>query len=62
YDGFVFEMAAPSHEPGAGEVKLGGGGRYDHLFKALRASAPIPSVGAALRPEAMVAAGAGGGR
>lgn len=57
YDGFVFEMTADT--PG-GPVKLGGGGRYDGLFKALRAPAPIPSVGVALRPEAMVSAGAGG--
>ena len=71
YDGFVFEMrAAPSTARmgapnGAGQpervVKLGGGGRYDRLFRKMQSAArsplaPLTGVGVALRPEAIVAA------
>ena len=52
YDGFVFEM---QHRlPDGGVEKLGGGGRYDKLFKRLSPQPPITGVGAALRPEAVL--------
>lgn len=50
YDGFVFEMQ--SRRADGGVDKLGGGGRYDGLCRALAPDAPFGGVGVALRPEA----------
>ncbi|MEO1328503.1 MAG: ATP phosphoribosyltransferase regulatory subunit [Pseudomonadota bacterium] len=55
YDGFVFEMRTVDAF-GDAPLKLGGGGRYDRLFQAIRCETPLAGVGAALRPEAIVAA------
>ncbi|MGF1501940.1 MAG: ATP phosphoribosyltransferase regulatory subunit [Paracoccaceae bacterium] len=54
YDGFVFEIRArgPDLPP------LAGGGRYDAMTSRLGARRPVPAVGAMIRPEAAVAAGA----
>ena len=55
YDGFVFEVAAagrPDLPP------LAGGGRYDSMTARLGAARPVPAMGAMLRPEAALAAGA----
>jgi ATP phosphoribosyltransferase regulatory subunit len=53
YDGFVFEIAAE----GRSELPpLAGGGRYDAMTRRLGAAAPIPAVGAMIRPEAVLAA------
>ncbi len=54
YDGFVFELTAT--DPSGGELRLGGGGRYDRLFAALGRPNEFSAVGAALRPEAIAAA------
>jgi ATP phosphoribosyltransferase regulatory subunit len=56
YDGFVFEMAAPGRRD---LPPLAGGGRYDGIARGLGASAPLPAVGAMVRPEALMAAGVG---
>lgn len=56
YDGFVFEMRAHDAVDAAGRpIKFAGGGRYDSLFAAL-AGAGGTGVGAALRPDMLVAA------
>ncbi len=53
YDGFVFEM---QHRTAEGAIeKLGGGGRYDRLCRALAPETPFAGVGVALRPEAALA-------
>jgi ATP phosphoribosyltransferase regulatory subunit len=54
YDGFVFELSAP--DATGGELRLGGGGRYDRLFEALGRPGAFSAVGAALRPEAIASA------
>lgn len=55
YDGFVFEITAP----GQPELPpLAGGGRYDTMTARLGAPAPVPAVGAMIRPEAAILAGA----
>ena len=54
YDGFVFEMAAPGRPD---LPPLAGGGRYDGIGRALGLG-PSPAVGAMVRPEALMAAGA----
>ena len=56
YDGFVFEMRPPAQEGDPAPRALAGGGRYDMLFKALGAGAPISGVGAALKLEAILSA------
>ncbi|MEM9725532.1 MAG: ATP phosphoribosyltransferase regulatory subunit [Pseudomonadota bacterium] len=62
YDGFVFEMRPPPDpaDPSGAHTlgRLGGGGRYDRLFTALGAPRPVQGVGAALKPEAILAAAA----
>ena len=35
---------------------LAGGGRYDAMTRRLGAAAPVPAVGAMIRPEAVIAA------
>jgi len=54
YDGFVFEMYAPDRPD---LPPLAAGGRYDGIAAALGAP-PAPAVGAMVRPEALLAAGA----
>ena len=54
YDGFVFELSA--RDATGGELRLGGGGRYDRLFGALGRPDEFSAVGAALRPEAIALA------
>ncbi len=54
YDGFVFEMAAPDRPD---LPPLAGGGRYDGIGRAL-GHGRVPAVGAMVRPEALMAAGA----
>lgn len=56
YDGFVFEITAADRDD---LPPLAGGGRYDAMTLRLGASAPVPAVGAMLRPEAALAAAAG---
>jgi ATP phosphoribosyltransferase regulatory subunit len=51
YDGLVFHAFA-----GAAAVPVGGGGRYDRLFRAL--GAPVPAVGFSLSLERLLEAGA----
>lgn len=53
YDGFVFELRAPTqgeHPP------LAGGGRYDAMTTRLGAARPVPAIGAIIRPEAVLEA------
>lgn len=50
YDGLVFHAFA-----GAAAVPVGGGGRYDRLFRAL--GAPVPAVGFSLSLERLLEAG-----
>lgn len=55
YDGFVFEVTAP----GPAELPpLAGGGRYDSMTARLGAPRAVPAVGAMIRPEAALMAGA----
>lgn len=55
YNGFVFEMR-PEAAPGAPPPRaLCGGGRYDRLFQALGAPAPVRGVGAAMKLEPILA-------
>jgi ATP phosphoribosyltransferase regulatory subunit len=56
YDGFVFEIAAEGRDD---LPPLAGGGRYDRMTRRLGAARPVPAVGAMIRPEAALAAGAG---
>ncbi|MEO1493268.1 MAG: ATP phosphoribosyltransferase regulatory subunit [Pseudomonadota bacterium] len=51
YDGFVFEIRATE---GDNHPPLAGGGRYDAMTARLGAVAPVPAVGAMIRPEAML--------
>ncbi|MEL6980353.1 MAG: ATP phosphoribosyltransferase regulatory subunit [Pseudomonadota bacterium] len=60
YDGFVFEMRPFPTKATPAPRRLGGGGRYDRLFQALGAERPVSGVGAALKPEAILAAIAAG--
>ena len=53
YDGFVFEMRAPS---GGDHPPLAGGGRYDALTVRLGAETPVSAVGGIIRPEAVLRA------
>jgi ATP phosphoribosyltransferase regulatory subunit len=55
YDGFVFEMSAPGRPD---LPPLAGGGRYDGIARALGEGPALPAVGAMVRPEALMAAGA----
>lgn len=55
YDGFVFEFRSP--RPGL--PPLGGGGRYDALTAILGGGAGAGAIGGIVRPEALLAAGAG---
>ena len=56
YTGFVFEAVAPALGPSS---PVAGGGRYDGLLKAVGAGADVPSVGAAIHTERLLAAVAG---
>jgi len=53
YTGFVFEVISP----GLGlRSPVAGGGRYDHLLKAVGAPRDVPAVGAAVHTERLLAA------
>ena len=52
YSGITFELTGP---PGCGSVRLGGGGRYDGLVKALGGD-DVPALGFAFTTEHIVAA------
>ncbi|MEM9145222.1 MAG: ATP phosphoribosyltransferase regulatory subunit [Pseudomonadota bacterium] len=55
YDGFVFEITAD----GEAELPpLAGGGRYDSMTRRLGAPEAVPAVGAMIRPEVAIRAGA----
>lgn len=57
YTGFVFEVVAP----GLGRRSpIAGGGRYDHLLKAVGAPEDVPAVGAAVHTDRILAALNGG--
>lgn len=55
YDGFVFEITAPGSSDWP---PLAGGGRYDRMTARLGAPKSVPAVGAMIRPEAAILAGA----
>ncbi|WP_439543644.1 ATP phosphoribosyltransferase regulatory subunit [Hyphomicrobium sp.] len=58
YTGFVFEVVTP----GLGHRSpVAGGGRYDHLLKAVGAPVDVPAVGAAVHTDRLVTALANGG-
>ncbi len=52
YEGFVFEITAAGRRD---VPPLAGGGRYDAMTGRLGADAPVPAVGAMIRPEAVAA-------
>jgi len=57
YTGFVFEVVTP----GLGRKSpIAGGGRYDHLLKAVGAAQDVPAVGAAVHTDRVLAALNGG--
>ena len=51
YDGLIFRSYAPA--PGSGAVPVGGGGRYDRLFR--RLGAEVPAVGSFLALDRILA-------
>lgn len=57
YTGFVFEVVTP--ELGR-KSPIAGGGRYDHLLKAVGAAQDVPAVGAAVHTDRVLAALNGG--
>lgn len=58
YTGFVFEVIAP----GLGRSSpIAGGGRYDHLLRAVGASEEVPAVGAAVHTDRLIPALNGNG-
>jgi ATP phosphoribosyltransferase regulatory subunit len=58
YTGFVFEVI----NPGLGRRSpIAGGGRYDHLLKAVGAEQDVPAVGAAVHTDRLLAAVHNGG-
>lgn len=57
YTGFVFEVITP--ELGR-KSPVAGGGRYDHLLKAVGAAQEVPAVGAAVHTDRLIAALNGG--
>lgn len=57
YTGFVFEVVTP--ELGR-KSPIAGGGRYDHLLKAVGAPTDVPAVGAAVHTDRLLAALNGG--
>lgn len=53
YTGLVFEIHHPASR-GAGDVRLGGGGRYDGLVRALGGRGDVPALGFAYSVERVV--------
>ena len=53
YTGFVFEVVTKDLGP---RSPVAGGGRYDHLLKAVGAPGHVPAVGAAVHTDRLLAA------